>query len=473
MLVKFLSYSYPLVLLSASLCSPAGESYTICLPQHLDLNESGSFIVEMQDSTLLDNETVYVEFDNTFTLSDAHGKPDISGNILNNEISFTNNDMSTKTINYTINDASVGSWSGNLDVNITLDRQIETNLLIDGTSINNILKQINPTIVTFSHDIIDGDYLYDLSLAQDESILLYQNGSEVIISNASNVPIKANEDMSNTFLRLNSITNINNLNYLDMSDCINMSRMFSFCTSVTSIDVSDFDTSKCKNMSYMFDCMHSCTSIGNITNWDVRNVEDFSHFLNDNKALKTFPADFSNWQVSNKCTNTSYMFCSVGYTPGKNGQSIWPANVDLSSWDTSNIEDMSYMFKNSFMMTTLNVSGWETSKVTNMSCMLEMIDSLEKSRLATIIGLQDFDVSNVTNMSSMFSGCRSLASANFTTWNPISVTSLNSTFKDCRNLDLSVFENWNIDKTKVDITNCFASNAGYYVDKTYKPSWSN
>ena len=42
---------------------------------------------------------------------------------------------------------------------------------------------------------------------------------------------------------------------------------------------------------------------------------------------------------------------------------------DLSSWDVSNVEDMSYMFDRCRHLEYLDLSGWDTSKVTNMRYM--------------------------------------------------------------------------------------------------------
>lgn len=77
-----------------------------------------------------------------------------------------------------------------------------------------------------------------------------------------------------------------------------------------------------------------------------------------------------------------------------------PFNSDISNWDVSNIEDMSYMF---YEATSFNqdISSWNTSSVTNMSWMFARGDfySIDMSFNQDIGG---WDTSNVTNMEGMF-----------------------------------------------------------------------
>ena len=40
-------------------------------------------------------------------------------------------------------------------------------------------------------------------------------------------------------------------------------------------------------------------------------------------------------------------------------------NIDISEFDTSNVENMSYMFAGTTLSKELDLSGWDVSKVTN------------------------------------------------------------------------------------------------------------
>lgn len=433
-----------LALLNA-LNTPIKDSYIIKMPLSIDLSDSGSFCVGLQDCSLENGHDIKIEFDEGFVLNDAHGKDDIYGKVINPTITFNSDDQADKTINYEVYDASCGQWSGQLNVNISINT-VESSHLITGRNLNTILKTIQPENIIFSHDVIDGDYLYDISLEQNESILLYMDGNNVIITNKSNSLIKPNENMSHAFENL-TVKTISNLDYLDMVECT--------------------------DISYMFNNASNCTSIGDITCWNVSNVTTLAYFLNQTTALKTFPLDLSKWAVTNKCKSLSHAFNSVGYTPNVNGMSIWPTdNIDLTTWDVSNVKNMAYIFRNAFMMTSLDITGWNTSKVTDMNHMFDMNDSTERSRLKTIIGLEDIDVSNVDDMNYMFNECFQL-SADLSGWDVGCIEDLRYAFFDCKNMDLHVFDNWSqkVDMSDVLLKNCFGDGAGYNTNPGYRPPW--
>ena len=473
MIIKYLSTFFSVILTPISLLSaPIGDSYTISMPMHIDLCDSGSFNVELIDNNLSDSDTIDIYFDDSFTLQDKHGKPNISGSVINSHISFNKDDQAAKTVYYSVNNASVGQWSGNLNVSISLDRKAQENILQDGNSINNILLQLDPSTITFSHDNVVGDYLCDLSTAQDESILLYKNGGDVIITNKQNIPIVANEDMSNLFKNLN-VTAINNLNYIDMSTCHNMSGMFNWDNNLATLDVSSFDTSNVTDMSYMFESMQKCSSIIGLENFDVSNVETIAHLLSYTYGLQTVP-DLSGWTITDKCRDISYAFNCVGYTVSKTNTSKWDdgKTYDFSNWDVSNVENMSHTFANAFKLKYLDLSEWDTSSVVDMSSMFEMTDTINKSSLTAIYGIENFNVNNVTDMSYMFHECRSLV-ADLSLWQPNSVENLTHTFYDTRYLDIRVTEAWanTIANNSTVYTDCFNNYSGYYIQRNYKPTW--
>ena len=427
-----------------TLNTPIKDSYIIKMPLSIDIQESGSFDVGLKDCSLENGHDIVISFDEEFTLHDSHGKDDIYGKIQNPIISFTSDDQNDKTINYEVYDASCGQWSGQLNVNISINT-IEASHLITGKDLNTILKDLQPENIIFSHDGINGTYLYDVSLEQNSSILLYKNGNDVIITNSNNDYIKANENMSHAFEGL-SVKTISNLDYLDMSEC--------------------------SDVSYMFSNIANCISIGDISDWDVSNVTTLAYFLNQATALKTFPLDLSKWHITNKCKSLSHAFNAVGYTPNVNGKSIWPSSIDLTTWDVSAVKNMAYAFRNAFMISNINITGWNTSKVTDMNHMFDMSDSTERSRLVSIIGIEDIDVSNVYDMNYMFNECFQL-DADFSSWDVSSIEDIRYAFYDCKALDLHMFDNWStmVDMDDVDYKNCFGSGAGYYISPTYRPPW--
>ena len=75
------------------------------------------------------------------------------------------------------------------------------------------------------------------------------------------------------------------------------------------------------------------------------------------------------------------------------------ATLDVSSFDTSNVTDMSYMFCNCGRLTTLDVSHFDTSKVTDMVSMFWAC-----YKLSTIIIGPEWTIQNVQKGENMFFG---------------------------------------------------------------------
>jgi surface protein len=85
--------------------------------------------------------------------------------------------------------------------------------------------------------------------------------------------------MSWMFSDCSSLTSLNVSNF-KTEQVTDMSNMFSFCSSLTSLDVSNFNTEKVTDMWHMFSICSSLTSL-DIRNFNVSNVTDFSSmFLN-------------------------------------------------------------------------------------------------------------------------------------------------------------------------------------------------
>ena len=111
-------------------------------------------------------------------------------------------------------------------------------------------------------------------------------------------------------------------------------------------------------------------------------------------------------------------------------------NLDLSSFNTSNVTDMYAMFDNCSSLISLNLSSFNTSNITNMSSMFPGCSSL------TNLNLSSFNTSNVTNMSGMFNYCLSLTSLDLSNFNTLNVTNMSYMFSNCSSLtslDLSSF----------------------------------
>ena len=230
----------------------------------------------------------------------------------------------------------------------------------------------------------------------------------------SEAPIFAPADCSLFFAGFNSLVNINYNN--------------------------NFNTSKVTNMSYMFLPVESGDWSSEVvlatSNNDVKpallnkinnsNVELMSaQGLRYHSSLENL--DLGDFNTSN-VTNMSNMFRAC--------KSL--TSLDLSSFNTSKVTNMNDMFYRCSSLTNLDLSGFNTSKVTDMYCMFSYCQSL------TSLDLSSFNTSNVTDMSNMFDGCSSLTSLDLSGFNTSSVTDMQSMFWNCSSLTSLDLSNFNI-----------------------------
>ena len=175
-----------------------------------------------------------------------------------------------------------------------------------------------------------------------------------------------------------------------ISGLIKMSYMFDGCFSLTSLDLSGFDTSQVTDMTNMFFGCFSLTSL-----------------------------DLSGFDTS-QVTNMASMFSGCSSL----------TSLDLSGFDTSQVTDMYGMFSGCSDLTSLDLSGFDTSQVTDMNSMFGGCSSL------TSLDLSGFDTLQVTDMTNMFFGCSSLTSLDLSGFDTSKVTNIDIMFYDCSSLRL-------------------------------------
>lgn len=110
--------------------------------------------------------------------------------------------------------------------------------------------------------------------------------------------------------------------------------------------------------------------------------------------------------------------------------------LDLSNFNTENVEKMLFMFNECNALKKLDLSSFDTSKVTDTACMFQNCNALID------LDLRNFDTSNVNNMQYMFFGCYNLTSLAVSSFNTSKVTKMDCMFLDCRSLaslDVSSF----------------------------------
>ena len=168
-----------------------------------------------------------------------------------------------------------------------------------------------------------------------------------------------------------------------------MHYIFGECSSLTSLDLSHFDTSKVTEMTNMFHECRSLTSL-DVSGWNTSKVVDMNEMFADCTHLTSL--DVSHFDTSN-VTDMSFMFCGCNKL----------TSLDVSHFDTSNVTDMRDMFAGCTNLKSLDLSGWDVSNVTRMSCMFGNCSKL------TSLDLSGWNTSNVNDIDGwMFFNSRSL-----------------------------------------------------------------
>lgn len=151
------------------------------------------------------------------------------------------------------------------------------------------------------------------------------------IENIENLNLSKVADTSYMFQGCNKLTSID-LTSLNFGNVVTTNNMFDSCMRLTTIDVSDLDVSNVVNMYGMFRYCEGAKTI-DVSSWDMGNVRNASYMFQGCNAM-TSAGDLSGWDVGN-LVNAQNMFspCAALGTLG-----------DLNSWDVSNLVNTKYMF---------------------------------------------------------------------------------------------------------------------------------
>ena len=138
------------------------------------------------------------------------------------------------------------------------------------------------------------------------------------------------------------------------------------------------------------------------------------------------------------------------FVPSKAG--IYTIRLDFNIL----MKDCSYMFLNCEYITSIDLSSFNTSEVINMSHMFSNCRSL------TSINFGLFNTTNVRDMSNMFSDCNYLNSLDLSSFNTKNVNSMSFMFYNCSQLnsiDLSSFDTKNVNSMSFMFYNCSQLNS--------------
>ena len=175
------------------------------------------------------------------------------------------------------------------------------------------------------------------------------------------------------FERCSNISSILGIDNLKTDKVTNMARMFEYCSSLTSLDLSGFKTDNVTDMSCMFGNCSGLTSL-NISSFNTENVTDMISMFHGCSGL---------------------------------------TNLDVTNFKTDNVTDMNGMFSDCSSLKSLDLSGFNTESVTGMQAMFSGC-----SNLGTIYVGDKWNVSSVTYRLFVFEDCTALVGGAGTPYDP-------------------------------------------------------
>ena len=152
---------------------------------------------------------------------------------------------------------------------------------------------------------------------------------------------------------------------------------------------------------------------------------------------EVFNQDIGNWDVSN-VTNMEGMF-----------QSAKNFNQDIGNWDVSSVTNMSRMFSEATLFNQ-DIGNWDVSNVADMFFMLGSTNYSNPSNFNQDIG--NWDVSNVTTMRGMF-GHATAFNQDIGNWNVSNVTDMRGMFAGTTASNVTVYNTFNQDIGLWDVSN--------------------
>ena len=286
--------------------------------------------------------------------------------------------------------------------------------------------------------------------------------------------------MSLMFSGCSALTTLNLSNF-DTQSVTNMTGMFSDCRALTTLDVSNFNTQNVTDMSFMFFNCSAITTL-DIAKFDTKNVTDMSLMFCSDPALTTIYA--SDKFVTTACEEDENMFAectnlvgAVPYDENKVGKEMANYTTGYFTDIASKVAESYAVFDEATNTLTFkhdtkkpygafalneveNAPGWYKPNAdgdnTNIIKKVVFDASFANARptsccewfngctdLTTIEGIEYLNTENVTNMSGMFWGSTALTTLDVSHFDTQNVTDMSYMFSDCSALTTLDVSNFN------------------------------
>lgn len=317
----------------------------------------------------------------------------------------------------------------------------------------------------------------DLSSFRTENVedmtSMFENCKSLSVLDLSNFDTSKVKTMVGMFAGCIKLVKLN-VSSFDTYNVCDINGMFNNCRSLNVLDLSNFDISNIQDMNNIFD---STTLTKENTHLGCDNISKYKEYIKNQKEkvfefeikedtdevlLKKYIPNNEEFRVieipdfitgivvqdfgemvgpfhgvtqslkvinrNNKIKKMDYMF------EGFSGKEL-----DLSEFYTEEVFSMVGMFYGCNNIRKLDLSSFDTSKVNYM-------DWLFANSSFDSINLNSFNTSNVRNMDFMFMNCERLYALDLSSFNTENLGSMGSMFEGCRNLRALDLSNFNISK---------------------------
>lgn len=288
---------------------------------------------------------------------------------------------------------------------------------IKPTSGHDAMKQVNLTVSVpnpalthlsitenGTYEAVDSGYYGFASVSVDVPQPTYNSGELVV--NENGVYRASDEGLDGYYAVIVDVPQSSGAKWV-MPDGISFKE-----STMTTFDASGMDASNLTTMRYMF---YKCSLTElDLSSWDTSNVTNMRRTFFGCSALTNLNVNFNTSSVTTM--EEALAIC------------LRLKSIDLSSWDTSNVTNMRYMFYGSEELTAINgITNWNTSSVTDMSDMFNLCGK------NLTLELSAWNVSNVTDFDSMFfkSG---VVSVDISNWKFKDTARVASMFSNCTSL---------------------------------------
>lgn len=212
-----------------------------------------------------------------------------------------------------------------------------------------------------------------------------------------------------------NVTELKNLSGLDVSSTNTLNNMFANCSSLTKIDISNWNTSNITTLQYIF---AGCSNLKEVVmdNLDLSKVTSFSDWFNSCSKLEKI--SLKNTRL-NSVTSLNSAFSGLSSIK----------EIDLSNANLGNVSDFYGAFSNLSTLTKVNFSGATVSSAADLRGMFA------GDSLITELDLSGFSSSNITAVDNMFRDCTALTTIYVSnSWDISGLTSNNSMFNGTTSL---------------------------------------